>query len=266
MKKVYSAVLAAAMICGFAQANEVEFDLERSADWKVVGNVKWVGEKKDVMEVTGRALLTSAKRFDIDENKSYKLEADVKRIKGGATPIYVGFNLFDKDGKQLPAHLVNIVYGSETPLLKPAKPGDKVLYVKDSPLWQKPTVYSLHINARKDLTDLPNYDMYVIAAKSVKNGALELQLKSPVTKDIPAGTLVRAHMMGGYMYTAGYKTLKEGESFEFKGVAKGRAKYGMPSTAWAAGAVKAEVIILVNWNSEGAKAVTQVKDVELEIK
>ena len=264
MKKMYSVLLGAAMFCGFLQAGETEMEFKKPADWKVVGNVKWVGEKKDVMEVTGRALLVSTKRFDIDETKSYKLEADVKRISGDATPIYVGFNLFDKDGKQLPAHLVNIAYGTETPLLKPAKPGDKVLYIKDNPLWHKPTLYTVHINARKDLLDLPNYDMYIIAGRKVNNGALELQLKTPVTRDIAAGTLVRGHMMGGYMYTGGYKTMKEGESFEFKGVAKGRAKYGMPSVAWAPGAVKAEVIILVNWSN--AKAVTQVKDVELEIK
>ena len=78
---------------------------------------------------------------------------------------------------------------------------------------------------------------------------------------------IRGHSAGGYMYTAGAKTLQPGQSAEFKGAAKGISKYGMGTAMFAPGTAKAQIIILVNWKWDcKQKPVSQVKDVELEIK
>ena len=89
-------------------------------------------------------------------------------------------------------------------------------------------------------------------------GAMEF-----ISKAVAAGTSVRAHLGGGYMYTGGYKKLSDGQTAEMKGVAKGRIPYSLRGGSWTAGAAKAQVIMLINWGNH--KAVTQVKDIELEI-
>ena len=162
--------------------------------------------------------------------------------------------------------MVNARIGSETTVVKAVKPGDKVMTVKANPQWKAGT-YAVALNAKKDLSDLPSYDMLQIAKFTPKGDVIEIELKSPAPKAVPAGTVVRAHYGGGYMYTAGYKVMKAGESVELKGTARGAAKHSMTSGVWAPGAVKAQIILLVNWKwGVKDKMVAQIKDVELEIK
>ena len=61
--------------------------------------------------------------------------------------------------------------------------------------------------------------------------------------------------------------MANGKEIEFKGIAKGFSKYNMGPSIFAPGTAKAQVIMLVNWKwSYKQKSVTQIKDVELEIK
>ena len=78
-------------------------------------------------------------------------------LSGESAPFYVGFKLFDKNGKEISAHFVNARVGSETTVAKPVKAGDKVMIVKANPLW-KSGFYAVALNAKKDLSDLPNDD------------------------------------------------------------------------------------------------------------
>jgi hypothetical protein len=267
MKKFLMTAVASLLAGGALCAGEVEFKLEKAADWQKNGAVKWVGKDKDVMEVTGPAAVISSKMFDIDPKKTYKLEAEVKMLSGEAAPTYIGFKLFNKQGKEIFAHFVNARPGSETTVVKAVKAGDKVMIVKANPLW-KSGFYAVALNAKKDLSDLPNFDCLIPSKVTAKGQEIEVQLKTPATKAIPAGTVVRAHTGGGYMYTAGGKTLEpNGKEIEFKGIAKGVTKYNMGPSIFAPGTAKAQVIMLVNWKwNYKQKSVTQIKDVELEIK
>ena len=66
------------------------------------------------------------------------------------------------------------------------------------------------------------------------------------------------------MYTGGNCKTKADDFTKLKGKARGRTKFGMYGHAWAPGAVKARVIMLVSWGKY--KETTQIKDVKLEIK
>lgn len=266
MKKFLLSAAAAFIAGGALYAGEAEFKFDKAADWKSSTPIKWVGKESKTIEVTGPATLLSAKKFDIDHKKYYKLEADVKQISGTSIPVCVGFKVFDKNDKEIFAYMVNARIGSETTVVKAVKPGDKVMIVKANPQWKAGT-YAVALNAKKDLSDLPSYDTLLISNITPKGQELEIQLKAPAPKAVPAGTVVRAHYGGGYMYTAGYKVMKAGESVELKGTARGAAKHSMTSGCWAPGAVKAQVILLVNWKwGVKEKLVAQIKDVELEIK
>ena len=73
MKKFWMTAVASLLAGGALCAAEVEFNLEKAADWQKSTAVKWVGKDKDIMEVIGPAALMSVKKFDIEPNKTYKL-------------------------------------------------------------------------------------------------------------------------------------------------------------------------------------------------
>lgn len=264
MNKFFAAVVSAAALGGFLFADEIEYKFEKPGDWKAMGGtVKWVGDKKDVMQVSGSVLLTSTKIFDVDVTKKYKLEADIKTISGGPAIIYMGFIPYDKNNQVISADMVNVHQGSETTVAKVGKVGDTKLILKDNSKWPAKWLSAVALNAKKDYSDLPNRNL--LFTKSVKRvgGNLEVTLKKPLAQAVAAGTPVRGHCAGGYMYTASYKKLADGQSGELKGVARGRAKYNLGGANWAPGAAKARLLMLVNWGNR--KAVSQIKDVELEI-
>ena len=64
------------------------------------------------------------------------------------------------------------------------------------------------------------------------------------------------------MYTGKFGTLT-GEWKTFTGSAKGTLKSGFSNVKFAPGAVKAEIIMLVNWNQKGS---TEIKDISMDIK
>lgn len=258
--------VAAVMAGSVFAAGEIEFKLDKASDWKVTSPVKWVGKDKKTMEVAGPTTFLSVKKFDVDVNKYYKLEADIKQISGGPIHSYVGFKLFDKNDKEITAPMVNARPGSETTVVKAVKAGDKVMFVKANAKWTS-GIAAVALNAKKDLSDLPNYDLLVPAKITAKGQVIEIQLRQPAPKNIAAGTVVRAQTGGGFMYTGGGKLLKDGQEGEFKGTAKGFNPYFMTSGRWAPGTAKAQIILLVNWKwGLKVKPVAQVKDVELEIK
>lgn len=266
MKNFSIAFLAAAVCCGVF-AGEIEFKLDKPSDWHKNNKVKWVGEKKDIMQVTGSAMLISTKKYDIDPKKITELEADIKMISGKPATTYLGFRLIDKNGRYISASAVNAIYGSDTVLVKAVKPTDTTITVKANPKWKKSSIYSVVIRTKKDFSDLPNYAAIghnITNVKKVGNN-MEVTLAKPFKASVPAGTAVRIHSDGGYMYTGGYKYIgADSGKVELKGKATGRSKHGMYASSWAPGAVKAEIILLVNWGVQGS--VTQVKDVEMEIK
>ena len=265
MKKLNAVLLAAALMGGAGLFAET-FVLDKPADWKASGgSVKWVGEKQDIMEVKGSVMLTSTKEFPVDVNKVYEVEAQAKLVSAEPGPFYLGFIIFDKNGRQIPAYAVNACSGTETTLAREVKVGDKTLLVKAHPKWTNGPWFSVVRDVKSDLSDLPNYNFIGDVTGMQQNGEnVEVTLKVPAKAAVPAGTAVRLHTQGGYMYTGGNCKTKADDFTKLKGKAKGRTKFGMYGHAWAPGAVKARVIMLVSWGKY--KETTQIKDVKLEIK
>ena len=74
MNKFFATVVSAAALTGTVFADGIEFKLDKPSDWKSLGgSVKWVGEKKDVLQATGSVMISSTRLFDVDVKKKYKL-------------------------------------------------------------------------------------------------------------------------------------------------------------------------------------------------
>lgn len=263
MNKFFAAVISAAALSGFLAADEMEFKLNKASDWSKHHAVTWIGEKKDVIQAKGGAFLMSTRLFDVDVAKKYTLKAEAKLISGGPAPTYVGFLPHTKDGRPIHCETVNILTGSETTVAAGAEKGATKLILKATPQWKRRGVVAIALNAKKDYSDLPNFNILLCKSYGIVKDTVEVTLRKPLAADIAAGTPVRGHVSGGYMYTAGFRQLADGQSFEFKGSARGRLKTSTGRTSWGPGAEKARIVLLINWGKRDA--VAQIKNVELKI-
>ena len=151
----------------------------------------------------GSTKVVSPKRFTIDPNKYYVASAWVKAV--GEKPSYalLGFSHpRDGKGRMILARHVNAIPDTFTELTEAAKKGDTSIKIKDGTKWIARKNRVAAFNAKADNSDLPNYDVS-LGVKSVekKNDYWEVVFFSPLTKGYSAGTQVREHFMGGYVYT-----------------------------------------------------------------
>ena len=232
------------------------------ADWKFPK--KQVTQANGVITVTGRASLLSKAKFDVDPSKTYTLKAMAKSAGAESPTFFFGFNQYDKDGKPIYCFATSVVPGTDTELTAPAKKGDTGIKVKDGSKWKIGGARGFVYNSDPSYSDLPNRNLVRCPIKEAKKegDTWTLTLAKPLTADLATGTKIRQHSEGGYMYTGKFGTLT-GEWKTFTGSAKGILKSGFSNVKFAPGTVKAEIIMLVNWNQKGA---TEIKDISLDIK
>ena len=237
---------AAALIAGVLSAQEpvVQDFVANPALWQQKSpNLQ---KTDDGLLVKGRFMLTAVK-FTVDPEKTYttQVEASAKHPDGKSSWILVGYDVFNKDGKQITSSHVGALKGTLTTVAEDAPKGSTVVKLKDGSKYRKAAAV-LAFDAKEDFSDLPNFDVSP-AIKDIANkgDVWEITLSSPLKKDIKAGTAVREHGQGGYLYVASIGA-KEA-SIAKSGAVKGIATSGWGGGKWPAGTATARFLILVDW-------------------
>jgi len=256
---------AALMAVGSLAAQTTTFN--KVADWKKSKMLSEADGMLKVSCVSSMAMLIGSKKIDIDPAKTYTLKFTVCAPDAAAKPFswtLGGFMVYDKTGRPINCINCSILPNTQTEVTADAKKGDSVLIVKDASKIRKSPYYGIVAGAKKDLSDLPNRNLIGSGIKEIaKDGdSWKVTLVKPLLKDVKAGTSIRVHSAGGYLYTAGTKYV--GKNWvTFSGKIKGIRKGVWAGNVWPAGAAKAEFIILANWNKQ--KTPVQIKDVSLTI-
>ena len=252
----------ALLAAGTLAAQTVTFN--ELADWKS-SRKNTVTLSDGVFRVTGNISMISTKRFDVDPARTYTLKAMAKTTGTEKSMFYFGFYLYDANGKQIATKMTNVIPQTDTELTAPAKKGDTVMKVKDASKWKKRNWFGFVYNSDPSFSDLPNRNYVPGGIKEAKQegGAWTVTLAKPLPVDLAAGTKVRQHSDGGYMYT-GKSGQLTGEWKTFTGSAKGMLKSGFNYAKFAPGTAKVSLIMLVNWGNP--KATAEIKDISLEIK
>ena len=260
-KTIFSAL--ALLSAGALAAQTATFNTP--ADWTKKPESRTVTLTDGVLTVTGNVTMISTRKFDFDPAKTYTLKAMAKTSGTEKSMFYFGFNLYDKDGRQIDSTMTNIVSQTDTELVAPVKKGDTTIKVKDGSKWKVRTWSGLVYNSDPSYSDLPNRSYLACPLKAVKQegDAWTLTFSKPLTVDLAAGTKVRQHAGGGYMYAGKYGQLT-GEWQTFTGSAKGLLKAGFNFTKFAPGTAKVSLVMLVNWGNP--KATAEIKDISLDIK
>lgn len=264
MKSIAKLMVGAAVLTVFGaiSAQEPQTSYNTAADWGKNANIT---DADGVINVKKMTSLFS-KKFDIDPQKKYTLKASVKAAniqnEKDKSQVYVGFSVYDKKGRRINSFNSNIVPGTLTEVVEDAAKGATVIKIKDGSKFAQKWC-GIVAGAKEDLSDLPNFN-YLGDVKSVesKDGAWEVTLVKPLLREVKAGTAVREHRRGGYLYTAGYKQVGKDwivMSGSISGTKAGTWNYKI----WPAGAAKAQIVILANWTRKDLE--TQFKDITLTV-
>lgn len=265
MKKVMNMLVGAAAFIAAASLVAQETQLNKAADWK---KNQAITDGNGVLNVNGRVFMVSSKRFDIDPAKAYTIKYSVcaPNVQEKKTAkIIGGFMVYDKDGRPVSSSHCKVIPDTLTEIVADAAKGESVLIVKDGSKFKKYSYWVVVADAKPDLSDLPNRNILSTGIKNVeKDGEnWKITLGKPLVKDVKAGTSIRLHSAGGHLYTAGIKNVGN-DWIVMSGTIKGVRKGVWFGYVWPAGAAKAEIIILSDWNN--LKTQVQFKDISLTVK
>ena len=242
MSKLSVGLLAAACI-GMLSAQEI-FSVTEPTDFI---QSKRIAKADDALSVKGVNHLFSSKLFTLDPAKKYHISGEFCQKAGKPMVGFLGFAPYDGKNRSIDARKVNANKNSQTEVAEDAKKGDKVVKVKDASKWNTKNKYSfLTFGVKEDFSDLPNGDqLTTIAPNARQNGdAWEIVLRSPLTKDIAAGTPVRQQFDGAsYIYTAGSCKLSD-KWITRKGTISGIAPVGNVWNKMWKGTEKVRIVIL----------------------
>jgi hypothetical protein len=248
MKALFSIAVSALMAGGLFAAEALK--PAAVADFKGwVKNIKPIENGVRLSGTYSSMRIETIKTIKVDTKKKYRISCEYRIAPGAksAARFYFAPVCIGKDGKVLAATPQNAYPGTQTVLAAAAKKGDKVVKIKDGAKWVEQWG-NIAFNAKADLSDLPNFD-YVPFSAVKKNGSVwEVTLKSPLTKDYPAGTAVREQRDGAsYRYMIAYQ-LPKAEWTKCSRVLTGEkpeAARGYES-AWRLGTVASGMIIFTN--------------------
>ena len=264
MKKGMSILTGAAALlaAGVLSAQEVK-TFNKAADWK---KSPAVTDGEGFLKVSKQVMLASP-RFKIDPDKTYtvKLSVRAENIQGkDFSWCLAGFAVFDKKGVAISCDNVNAIKDTLTEVTADAAKGTSVLKVKDASKVKSVSSCTIVKGAKEDLSDLPNRKTLARGIQKVekKDDGWEITVRGKLFADAKAGDTIRVHSMGGYLYTAGSRNVRDKWTV-MQGKIKGSSKSGWAGNKWPVGAEYAQFIILANWS--GKKLETQFKDVSLTI-
>lgn len=262
MKSIAKLMVGAAVmtVFGTISAQELPASLNKAADWSKNANV---ADADGVINVKKQTPLFS-KKFDIDPKKKYTLKLSVRAVnqknEKDKSMVYAGFTVFDKKGRTIGSINSSVAPKTMTEVVEDAAKGATVIKIKDGSKFAKKWGVIV-TGAKADLSDLPNFN-FIGNIKSIesKDGVWEVTLERPLAREVKAGTVIREHMRGGYLYTAGYKQIGK-DWVVMSGSISGVKAGTWNNKNWPAGAVKAQIVILANWGKKDLE--TQFKDISL---
>lgn len=270
MKFFIGAVLGAALAVSVSAQTEKSWIADKPSDW-----IPWPKQvltvKDGVITASGSVRLFSNAR-PVDPTKTYTISAEIRQISGLPRNVYVGFVPLDAKGDPISVAKVSVNKGTETALSRPVKKGDKELWIKINKKWSSlSSVIRMSSviawNVKEDFSDLPNSNISYCGIKKVETVGNEMKvtLARPFTADVSAGTMIRCHNDGGFMYSAGFGVPGRNDFKRFEGSVKGILDVGYTATSWPKGTKKCHILLMLNWGGQKTGK-TEFRNVKLTVK
>ena len=256
--------------CAFVSAAAFAADVyeyNTPADWEKKAVIKVLPD--GVLEFNGKQNITTAKSFKVDPQKKITLSFEIRAREDSVdTMVYAGFQQQDSDKIILEPVYVRQEVGSLTTLTEDAKAGATKLKIRKPSRWIKPVYrgYYIVFDAKKDLSDMPNTSgIALVAEKDLPDGIVEITLKKPLPKDYPAGSQVRFHIGGPYMYSALDAKKLSSEWIQVSCTVTGTDPAAMDFKKWWIGTKYAKPFFLLNFRDFAKQKYTQLRNIKITI-
>lgn len=216
MKKIvlFSGVLFLALTAAWAETVLYRMDADKNAKKFDGGGTIYTKEAQSGQNcyfVKGRNRLMSMNQIKIQPDKKYRASFYVKAVGESPAQIFAGWICYDKKGKVIPSEAFHSVRNSLTEVVSAAVKGDRIVKIKDGSKWKKGKAFQIAFNAKKDDSDLPNYQVYGFEKLEKKDGVWQITLQKPLAFDVVKGTFVREHIKGGDFLFVSNKVITPGE-------------------------------------------------------
>ncbi len=256
----FLSLLAASALFVTLNAETITYDLQKefgkTPNAKVEGNIL-------TFKGPGTLRLSSVK---LDPSAKYTISMEVKQSGDAKVfPFFCGFYCYDKNGKQLMHENIRIIRNTDTVLAVDAKPGDKTITVKNASAWKNGTWIAFC--TKTDYSDIPNRNV-VMAGKVIekKGDVWVVALSAPLKTAYAAGTGVRQHGAGGYVYTT-YAGKATSEWKKVTGTVSGinpLENGGYFKRFWP-GTDSVCPMVMLNWNWKDRTGEIQIRNLTLTI-
>ena len=157
---------------------------------------------EEITLTQAKKLQPISQKIPVDASKDHVFTLETK---GGSGKLHIYFFQFNGDQRRIGAAHVWGNAASLTELVGPAVRGATEFTVKDASKWKKPTSGSgtniVAFDAKADCSDLPNLkiDYYIKSVTKQADGTWKIEMRTPLRRSHPAGTLVRQHYDGGHL-------------------------------------------------------------------
>jgi len=149
--------------------------------------------------VRGRVALVSDATAKIDPNKYYVVSVKIRSVANPSKAL-LGYSPLDSQNRSVEHINAVAVAKSFTKLTRDAKTGDKSIFIENGQNWVKGACAPV-FNAKEDNSDIPNFNVLPPVRQIKENdNDFEVELGAALKQDLPAGTFVREHRMGGFVY------------------------------------------------------------------
>jgi hypothetical protein len=229
-------------------------------------NAKLLSEKNNekIYQVSGNQTIFSSDFIPVKRDKIYKLYGMFGSKGEKPSKLYFGYSAYTKDKKFISRISVNYVKNTETKLLKKCVKGDSVLYIVNGKNWISHGNIAFGVDSSGKYADLPNFNLSSTITNISNDGkSWEIKLSKPISKDYPAGTNIREHVIRGtYIYNVAESKSIPHDWIECSGVILGdKGDYsGIDKLYPRTGYVK--ILMLMNYKQP--KEIIQFKNIKLQ--
>lgn len=191
-----------------------------------------LGSEEDCVKLVAGKDIYSTTALRIKPNAWYRLKGKFRGTPGRSR-FYFGAVMQDTHNRIIQPDMVNIIDRTDTQLTRPAKAGDKVIFVKDAANWKTGSSTTAYFT-RPDRQDLPNFnvDSNPVAAVEKAGNEWKVTYKNGIRFTADSGTGVRLHKGAAFaLFAASYAAIPA-EWKEFSLLVKGTAITGASRDQW----------------------------------
>lgn len=261
LKKLVPAAVLVVSAWGVRAAEPVTFNTP--GDWNRPGS--FVQTEDGGLRIAASAKFRARNPIHLDPKKTYRFSLKVRTAPGSQPAgFYMLFEPVTEEGRTISMHNVTNIKGSEAKLAADTDPASDVVLVTpvNHRYWTAASGWRLCFDAADDLSDLPNFSVSPVfkSVEKLADGNVKVTLRSPVKIAAKAGTPVRIHAGGAYIYVGVMGKTPDGWT-EMSGEVSG-IKPGWSNKTFPIGTAMFFPAMLANWGTKNTAF--EIKDVKVE--